>query len=72
MRVSRNKVLKLMIDRDIRSQKGLADMMGITGSALSAILKGGGYNSATLGELCRALDAEPNQVLEWEREPEPA
>jgi len=66
MEIDRKKILHLMVDRDIRTQAELSRRINITPQGLHQVLAGGGFTHTTLGELCKVLDASPNDLLAWE------
>ena len=61
------KLHRAMADRDVRTQKRLVDMTGMTPNTISAIYSGdiGGIRLDTLDKLCRMLDCRVEDILEY-------
>ena len=65
MRISYNKLWKLLIDRGLL-KKDLREMTGISTNALAKMGKGGDVSTEVLRKICTALDVKLEDIVEIE------
>ena len=63
MRLDKTKVLLLMADFSM-NQKELAGKAGISRQTLSAVMSGRSCRPALLGNIARALEVKPEEIIE--------
>ena len=66
------KLHRVMADRDMRKQKELVEMTGLTPNTISDFYTGKvkTVRFSTLDKLCKALDCTPGDLLEYIPDPE--
>ena len=68
MRISYNKLWKLLIDKDM-SKMELKDAAGISASSIAKLGKGGNITTDILLKICETLDCHIEDILETIDEP---
>lgn len=63
LRVNRQRVKELMVDRLIETQLELAQKAGISEGTLVTMLKGGSFSRESLEKVALALDCNPIDLL---------
>jgi DNA-binding Xre family transcriptional regulator len=63
MRLNRYRMLELMDNAGYRTQRQLADALGVTRQTMSLWMQGGGFQKDRVADLCRLLDCTPNDIL---------
>ena len=56
--------------RKVRSLKALSRLMGKEYTSLLRLLRGGGFNSTTLGRIASTLGVSPKRIIKWETDSE--
>ena len=69
MAVSYKKLWKLLIDKDMK-KKDLCALSGISPSSLTKMGKNGHVTTEVLAKICKALDCQPGDVLEYREDEE--
>lgn len=64
MKFSKEKVFKRMMPKGIRTQKELADHLGLSMNTISLLMNGGAFRSETLELFCLKLECTPNDLLD--------
>ena len=63
MRISYNKLWKLLIDKNMNKQD-LKEQSGISGASIAKLGKGGNITTDVLLRICEALDCKIEDILE--------
>ena len=66
MRISYNKLWKMLIDKDMR-KSDLKEKAGISSSSLAKLGKDENVTTDVLLRICKALDCELDDIVEIER-----
>lgn len=69
MPVSYKKLFHLLLDRGIKKGE-LQEKAGITASIMARLAKDQTVKSDTIGKICRALDCQPGDIMEYVPDPE--
>lgn len=67
MRFSYNKLWKLLIDRKMM-KKDLMQITEITSTTMAKMGKGQAVSMAVLGRICKALDVNIGDIVDYEKE----
>ena len=64
MAASYKKLWKLLIDRDLK-KKGLQTLAGISNYTVSKLNRGDNVTTDVLGKICKALNCNINDIMEF-------
>ena len=67
MRISYNKLWKLLIDKDLK-KKDLQKMAGISSSSIAKLGRNENVNTEIINKICNALDCDTSDIMEMESE----
>ena len=67
MAMNYNKLWKLLIDRGL-IKKDLREMAGLSTNVIAKMGKNGDVSTEVLRKICKALNCQPGDLIEYERE----